>query len=504
MDLLQNVGISGENESLALLIQGPGKDGEKRWVVIRPKPMKVGKKSFPTIGIRSAATTTLPGTSDTPPVIPHLPAGSATPAFAGGDKIVAVKVAGTVLPVPDFFHLRAIMAQHVEDELTFVVERKRETDEDAPEGGNPPTTKVDIRVAANPMRRTGLVMTLGPILAIQENSPAAAAGFKVGDQIKTINGKSADDPLTISDVFQRLAGQEVEVGVLRDKEIVNLSVTPRLPTMQISYANTGLPLGIQPLGVACPVSNRVYSVEPGSPAAKAGLKPDDELLSASFVAADEARQQEEAKLGLGAKAIDLGDEQNWLLVFERMQRSLPDTKLKLTYQRASQTATAELTPYSSQQWHVASRGFFLESGSEIHTAESWGEAFSLGLRNTKESMLHVGKFLRKLVTGQIAPTNVGGPAMIFMVAGSEAKQGIPRLLLFLTLLSANLAIINFLPIPVLDGGHMLFLLYEGIVGKPVNEVWAMRLTVAGLVFILGLMAFVLSLDAYHIAQWVSQ
>jgi regulator of sigma E protease len=119
-------------------------------------------------------------------------------------------------------------------------------------------------------------------------------------------------------------------------------------------------------------------------------------------------------------------------------------------------------------------------------------------------MLHVVKFLRKLVTGQISVTNVGGPAMIFMVAGNEAKEGIPRLLLFLTLLSANLAIINFLPIPVLDGGHMLFLLYEGIVGKPVNEVWAMRLTVAGLVFILGLMALVLTLDAFHIVQLFSQ
>jgi regulator of sigma E protease len=142
----------------------------------------------------------------------------------------------------------------------------------------------------------------------------------------------------------------------------------------------------------------------------------------------------------------------------------------------------------------------LEFDPEIHEAESFGEACALGLRNTKESLLHVFKFLRKLVTGQISPTNLGGPGTILLVAGSEANVGISRLLLFLTLLSANLAIINFLPIPVLDGGHMLFLIYEGIVGKPVNEIWAMRLTVAGLVFILGLMAFVLSLDLYRFAQ----
>ena len=84
-----------------------------------------------------------------------------------------------------------------------------------------------------------------------------------------------------------------------------------------------------------------------------------------------------------------------------------------------------------------------------------------------------------------------------MVATSEASQGIPRLLVFLTLLSANLAVLNFLPIPVLDGGHMVFLLYEGIVGKPVNERVAFGLTMLGLSFILCLMVFVIGLDIYR-------
>ena len=59
--------------------------------------------------------------------------------------------------------------------------------------------------------------------------------------------------------------------------------------------------------------------------------------------------------------------------------------------------------------------------------------------------------------------------MIATIAGSEASAGLPRLLIFLTFLSANLAIVNFLPIPALDGGHFLFLLWEGISGKPVND-----------------------------------
>ena len=66
------------------------------------------------------------------------------------------------------------------------------------------------------------------------------------------------------------------------------------------------------------------------------------------------------------------------------------------------------------------------------------------------------------------------------MAGMEAHAGLPRLLVFLTLLSANLAVINFLPIPVLDGGHAMFLLYEGIFRRPVNERVAFGLTMAGL------------------------
>ena len=103
-------------------------------------------------------------------------------------------------------------------------------------------------------------------------------------------------------------------------------------------------------------------------------------------------------------------------------------------------------------------------------------------------------FLQKLFTGSISPKNLGGPISIAAVAGSEASQGIARLLIFLTFLSANLAILNFLPIPALDGGHMVFLLAEGIRGKPVDERMQVALTLAGVACLLGLMIFVFALD----------
>jgi regulator of sigma E protease len=132
--------------------------------------------------------------------------------------------------------------------------------------------------------------------------------------------------------------------------------------------------------------------------------------------------------------------------------------------------------------------------TDIMRAGNLIEAMSLGWRETKHSMLAVYRFLHRLVSGQVSPQLLGGPGTIAAVAGMSAKQGPATLLLFLTLLSANLAVINFLPIPVLDGGHMVFLILEGIFRRPVSEKVVIPLTWAGLFLILALMLFVIGLD----------
>ena len=89
---------------------------------------------------------------------------------------------------------------------------------------------------------------------------------------------------------------------------------------------------------------------------------------------------------------------------------------------------------------------------------------------------------------------LGGPVSIFETALYAAKQGMGNLLVFLTLLSANLAVLNFLPIPILDGGHMLFLTWEAIRRKPPDERVQLALTYCGLLLVLALMTWVLLLD----------
>ena len=115
-----------------------------------------------------------------------------------------------------------------------------------------------------------------------------------------------------------------------------------------------------------------------------------------------------------------------------------------------------------------------------------------------DALTLVVRFLKKIGT-QVPATMLGGPGTIAAAAGGAASQGLSSLLIFLTMLSANLAVVNFLPIPLLDGGHMVFLAYEGLRGRPANERVVVALHTAGFVFIVGLMLFVIGLD---IQRWI--
>jgi regulator of sigma E protease len=102
--------------------------------------------------------------------------------------------------------------------------------------------------------------------------------------------------------------------------------------------------------------------------------------------------------------------------------------------------------------------------------------------------------LKGIVSRKVSPREIGGPIMIGQMSGEIARFGFAALLEFMALLSVNLAILNLLPIPVLDGGHLIFLLLEGARGKPLSLTARMRLTQAGLVVLVGIVIFVFTND----------
>jgi len=107
--------------------------------------------------------------------------------------------------------------------------------------------------------------------------------------------------------------------------------------------------------------------------------------------------------------------------------------------------------------------------------------------------------VRGLVLGQVSPKELGGPLVIGQLSGRMARAGIIPFLNFMAFISINLAVFNLLPIPVLDGGHLVFLGLEGLRGgKPVPMSWRIRLTQVGMVFLLALVVLVLYNDVLRI------
>lgn len=96
------------------------------------------------------------------------------------------------------------------------------------------------------------------------------------------------------------------------------------------------------------------------------------------------------------------------------------------------------------------------------------QSFSESLNQTYQITVLTIKGVVKLIQGTVSPKTLGGPIMIAQMAGQQAKEGVANLTFFIALISINLAILNFLPIPVLDGGHLLFFFIEAVIGRPVS------------------------------------
>ncbi|REJ68500.1 MAG: PDZ domain-containing protein [Planctomycetota bacterium] len=503
MDLRQTVALWDAGKPLDLVVRD--RDGNEQKFAVTPHVVEIeGEGKISQIGVGSSLQVRLAARDPIPADLP-VSAADATPAFAPADLIKQIVVGETVYPIEAFADLRSVRAAHVDDELVYVVEREVAT-EDGGEPASPatdgeadeevPTELVRITVAPRKRRMLGFAITAGPIVAIRKDSPAERAGLQVGDVIKQVNGQEIDDPLTLPDVLRRLAGETVTLSVERrvkkETEILQIDVAAETPRAYSVTPAFDKPIGVEAIGVAIEPVNIVAKTVPGTAAAE-HLRPGDELLQVEMVGATEAAQKKlDARR---SEPLDFAKPGlNWVLADIALQSSPRDTNVRILFRRDGGDVTVELEPQLSDEWHLPNRGIVLTELEHIHYADGVLDAFALGLRQTREDALRVFVFLRKLVTGRISPNLLGGPITIGAVATSEASRDFCRLLLFLTLLSANLAVINFMPIPVLDGGHMVFLILEAIFRRPVSERIVIPLTYLGLFLILGLMVFVFGRD----------
>ncbi len=128
-----------------------------------------------------------------------------------------------------------------------------------------------------------------------------------------------------------------------------------------------------------------------------------------------------------------------------------------------------LKPAKDTSWPLSDRGLIFEPDVDVQKASNFGEAVVMGLQKTGDTIQMIYQSLRALVTLRVSIAQTYGPVGIAKTAYDIAGENIFEFLVFLALININLAVINFLPIPVLDGGHMVFLTYEWLRGKPPSD-----------------------------------
>jgi regulator of sigma E protease len=471
-DLLRGVTVGSVAQGIDFTVRRPA-DGSTRTVRLKPDT-DLGK---PTIGVTSPFSATLP--KDIAGALAGA-AAQAQPPLVGGDTIKAVDGQ----PVDGYAALIAALMRAESRPVKLTVERAA--------GPQAPAATVDVELPAQRRLEFGMTMTPLPIKEVQEGSPAAAAGIRAGDRLLAIDGAAVGDPLTLDDRLRRLADTAVKLTVGREGEADRtVEVRPREVTWRDdSISGIGSPTSIAALGIALPVDTVVAAVADGGPAAQAGIVSGDRIVKAWLLTPE---QLAEKKPGMPVKFS--AREPNWPAVMGILQDLPAGTKLRLEVETAGrENRTVDVVPAEAGDQYVVDRGLVFEPVYRLVRAESFGAALGQGLRKAGEDLSLVYGFLGKLWNRQISARLLGGPIEIAKQAGRSASEGFSRLLLFLTMLSANLAVVNFLPIPVLDGGHMVFLVYELLRGKPPSEGVVAVLSYIGLALLLTLMMFVFGLD----------
>ena len=470
---LQSRVVLGDNleNGVKFYVSRPGDSDTELFTLY---PVKTGLA--PRVGVVSASITSLA----TPPLSPNAPLGGKDCPLQPGDVVSAVGGVET----PTNAAIQSQIARNI-GPTSIVVLRNR------PEGE---PEKIAVDLPGRRQKGLGVVMEPGAIVAVQNDSPAAKAGLQKGDRILAIDGEPLGDPDTINNRLLPRAGHEAQLSIERDGKSQDLTISLREPyaarMFDVSLSESE-PVAIATMGAAIAVTNRVASVVPDSPADRAGIKPGAEILEAVIPKRTSAE-------GVGPKE-DIrvpftSEKPNWpyfvMLLQELTSRGTP-VEFKLGDDR-----TVPVEVVETEDW-FADRGLNFEPLLVERRASSFGEAVNLGANEAVSSVAQVYSFLRALFRRQVSPKAMGGPVEIMRAAGGSAQQGISSLLIFLCMLSTNLAVLNFLPIPLLDGGHMVFLILEGIRGKPVSERVIVAFHYAGFLFIISLMAFVFLLD-FHV------
>jgi membrane-associated protease RseP (regulator of RpoE activity) len=382
----------------------------------------------------------------------------------------------------------------------------------------------------------GMRMKMGKVADLRENSPVVLAGLQKGDElIKVVltdeQGKVLErweelDPERLPDQLARKAAdtagkKKVILTVRRGQSEANhtAKITLEPADWDDRWDNDDevpisafSPLAIPQLGLAYRVLSTIVEVEKGSPAAEARLEKDgsaaplkkeDTLKEIRYKRLSDFSKEPKWSDWMPLESTRGGDKQFdcWAQAFRVVQiNDFHEIQVLVNETKDAIVLTAREDP----DWPLVSRGLRLLGDYKLQKADSFGEALVMGVRETRDTLGMMYMQLRSLATGRVSFKQAGGPIAIVSQGFFFAHSSNWDLMRFLAMISFNLAVVNFLPIPILDGGHMVFLIYEKLRGRPPTEKVRAVATYIGLAMIGFLMIFVFYQDFQnYVKGWLS-
>ena len=300
-----------------------------------------------------------------------------------------------------------------------------------------------------------------------ESSAGAKSGLKLGDRVITVDGKPVDTWEQLSLAIVPKARREVTIGYVRNGQAGTVTV---IPDAQGKFEMGDI--GIQPM-----VHPEVLDLEAGKPAAIAGLQKGDVVLAA-------------------ADQKDISRERLVQLIKGHEGQPLP-----LVIKRGNSTQTVTVVPQKiGQQVMIGAQ----LSVFETRTVEPGPlEAIKLSFQKNWEWTKLIVQTLGGLFTRETSVKQLMGPVAIADLSGTAAQAGWIQLFSLMAMISLNLGLLNLMPIPVLDGGHIFILALEGLARRDFSMKVKEKMLLAGFVLLLMLMVTVIYNDLMRI-QWIEK